>query len=93
MSTNYKVAIAGATGAVGVEFLRCLEERHFPMSSLRLLASARSRGKKMTFVGREIEVEEMTKDSFAGTNFTWHSATTSGAVAPNSGQSSPGYGY
>ena len=36
---------------------------------------------------------ENTKDSFAGTNFTWHSATTSGAVAPNSGQSSPGYGY
>ena len=74
MSTNYKVAIAGATGAVGVEFLRCLEERHFPMSSLRLLASARSRGKKMTFVGREIEVEEMTKDSFAGIDIAFFSA-------------------
>lgn len=36
---------------------------------------------------------ENTKDSFAGTAFTWHSATTSGAVAPNSGQSNPGYGY
>lgn len=74
MSTNYKVAIAGATGAVGVEFLRCLEERHFPMASLRLLASARSRGKKMTFAGREIEVEEMTKDSFAGIDIAFFSA-------------------
>lgn len=74
MSTNYRVAIAGATGAVGVEFLRCLEERRFPMSSLRLLASARSRGKKMTFAGREIEVEEMTRDSFADTDIAFFSA-------------------
>ena len=74
MSTNYKVAIAGATGAVGVEFLRCLEERRFPMASLRLLASARSRGKKMTFAGREIEVEEMTKDSFSDVDIAFFSA-------------------
>src|SRR6476620_4612606 len=74
MSTNYRVAIAGATGAVGVEFLRSLEERRFPMSSLRLLASARSRGKKMTFAGREIEVEEMTRDSFADTDIAFFSA-------------------
>ncbi len=74
MSTSYRVAIAGATGAVGVEFLRCLEERRFPLASLRLLASARSRGKKMTFAGREIEVEEMTKDSFAGIDIAFFSA-------------------
>ena len=66
MSKTYRVAIAGATGAVGVEFLRCLEERRFPISSLRLLASARSRGKKMIFDGTEIEVEELTENSFAG---------------------------
>ena len=74
MSTRYRVAIAGATGAVGVEFLRCLEERRFPLASLRLLASARSRGKMMTFAKREIEVEEMTKDSFAGIDIAFFSA-------------------
>jgi aspartate-semialdehyde dehydrogenase len=74
MSTNYRVAIAGATGAVGVEFLKCLEEREFPLSSLRLLASARSRGKKMTFGGREIEVEELTDDSFSGIDIAFFSA-------------------
>jgi len=74
MSTSYRVAIAGATGAVGVEFLRCLEDRPFPLESLRLLASARSRGKKMTFAGGEIEVEEMTKDSFAGIDIAFFSA-------------------
>jgi len=74
MSTSYKVAIAGATGAVGVEFLRCLEKCAFPLASLRLLASARSRGKKMTFAEREIEIEEMTKDSFAGIDIAFFSA-------------------
>src|SRR5262252_4872250 len=74
MSTSYRVAIAGATGAVGVEFLRCLEERRFPLVSLRLFASARSRGKMMPFAEREIEVEEMTKDSFAGIDIAFFSA-------------------
>src|SRR5499427_313160 len=74
MSTSYRVAIAGATGAVGVEFLRCLEERRFPLVSLRLFASARSRGKMMTFSERKIEVEEMTKDSFAGIDIAFFSA-------------------
>ena len=54
MSSNLKnrtpvVAIAGATGAVGVELMECLEQRKFPLSELRLLASARSAGKKMKF--------------------------------------------
>jgi aspartate-semialdehyde dehydrogenase len=74
MSTSYRVAIAGATGAVGAEFLRCLEERRFPLASLRLLASARSRGKMMTFAEREIEVGEMTRDSFAGIDIAFFSA-------------------
>jgi aspartate-semialdehyde dehydrogenase len=64
MSEQYRVAIAGATGAVGVEFLRLLEERHFPISKLVLLASARSAGKTMRFDGRDVLVEELTEDSF-----------------------------
>jgi aspartate-semialdehyde dehydrogenase len=74
MSKQYRVAIAGATGAVGVEFLRLLEERKFPMSSLRLLASARSAGKKMTFAGRQIAVEELKEDSFNGIDIAFFSA-------------------
>ena len=74
MSKNYRVAIAGATGAVGVEFLRCLEQRRFPIASLRLLASARSRGKKMTFGDKEIEVEELTETSFDGVDIAFFSA-------------------
>jgi aspartate-semialdehyde dehydrogenase len=74
MSTQYRVAIAGATGAVGVEFLRLLEERKFPMLSLRLLASARSAGKKMMFAGRAIEVEELTENSFQDIDIAFFSA-------------------
>ena len=74
MSNRYRVAIVGATGAVGVEFLRCLAERHFPISELHLLASARSRGKKMPFEGREIEVEELTEDSFKNIDIAFFSA-------------------
>ena len=74
MSKTYRVAIVGATGAVGVEFLRCLQERHFPISELHLLASARSAGKKMAFGGREIEVEELTADSFRDIDIAFFSA-------------------
>jgi aspartate-semialdehyde dehydrogenase len=62
MSVN--VAVVGATGAVGVEFLNVLAERNFPLRRLRLLASARSAGKTMTFRGEPLKVEELTKDSF-----------------------------
>lgn len=62
MSVN--VAVVGATGAVGEEFLRVLAERNFPIRHLRLLASARSAGKKVAFKGQEYTVEELTKDSF-----------------------------
>ncbi|MFN3293165.1 MAG: aspartate-semialdehyde dehydrogenase [Gemmobacter sp.] len=68
------VAIVGATGAVGVELLGCLEQRAFPVSRLRLLASARSAGKTMTFRGQPVTVEELTPDSFAGVDLALFSA-------------------
>jgi len=63
---KYRVAILGATGAVGQEFLNLIEERKFPFSELRLLASSRSAGRKIAFMGKEYTVEETTADSFAG---------------------------
>ncbi len=54
----WHVAIMGATGAVGAEFLRLLEQREFPLASLKLLASSRSAGKRLRFRGEEIAVEE-----------------------------------
>jgi len=74
MNEKYKVAIAGATGAVGVEFLRLLEDRKFPISELRLLASARSAGKSMKFQGRDVWVEELTETSFANIDIAFFSA-------------------
>jgi len=74
MSHSYRIAIAGATGAVGVEFLRCLEHCKFPISEMRLLASARSAGKKMTFAGREVNVEELTENSFREIDIAFFSA-------------------
>ena len=74
MSENYRVAIAGATGAVGVEFLRLLDERHFPLSELRLLASSRSAGKTMPFQGRDVVVEELTENSFKDIDIAFFSA-------------------
>jgi aspartate-semialdehyde dehydrogenase len=71
---EYRVAIAGATGAVGVEFLQCLEERNFPISELKLLASARSAGKTMKFRGRDILVEELTEKSFDNVDVAFFSA-------------------
>lgn len=63
---KYNVAILGATGAVGQEFLRLMEERNFPFGELKMLASKRSAGKKITFMGKEYTVEEATDDSFKG---------------------------
>ena len=74
MSEQYRVAIAGATGAVGVEFLRLLEERHFPISKLLLLASARSAGKTVRFGGRDLLVEELTEASFENVDIAFFSA-------------------
>ena len=69
-----RVAIAGATGAVGQDFLKVLERRSFPVDSLRLLASARSVGKKLSFKGEELPVEELTENSFNGIDIALFSA-------------------
>ncbi len=61
---NYNVAIVGATGAVGQELMKVLAERDFPINELRLLASARSKGKVLTYRGKEYVVDEATPDSF-----------------------------
>lgn len=61
---RYNVAILGATGVVGQEFLRLIEERKFPFAELKLLASARSEGKKIQFMGKEYTVEEAKPESF-----------------------------
>ena len=61
---KHNVAILGATGAVGQEFLKLIEERDFPFDDLKLLASKRSAGTKLTVKGREYVVEEATADSF-----------------------------
>ena len=59
-----RVAIAGATGAVGTEMLKTLEKRNFPVSSLKLLASERSVGRKLVFKGKEIAVELLRPEAF-----------------------------
>ena len=63
---KYNVAILGATGAVGGEFLKLIEERNFPFAELRLLASKRSAGTEIEFMGKTYVVQEATKDSFQG---------------------------
>lgn len=68
------VAIVGATGAVGVEMLLCLEQRNFPLGKLKLLASARSAGKRVKFRGEDVVVEELTHDSFKGVDIALFSA-------------------
>src|SRR3954462_13384393 len=72
MSVN--VAIAGATGAVGQEFLTVLAERNFPIKTLRLLASGRSAGKTVEFRGQTHTVEELTRDSFKDIQIAFFSA-------------------
>ena len=71
---SYRVAIVGATGLVGGEFLRILEERKFPMDSLRLYASDRSAGKKLAFMGEELVVEETGDGSFENIDIALFSA-------------------
>ena len=73
-SEGYVVAVAGATGAVGREMLRMLEERDFPVRELKALASARSAGRTLTFRGKDVVVEELTTDSFNGVDLALFSA-------------------
>ncbi len=77
MSREFNVAVVGATGAVGNQMIRCLEERNFPISDIKLLASAKSRGKKLMFRGTPIEVEELKEDSFKGVEIALFSAGAS----------------
>jgi aspartate-semialdehyde dehydrogenase len=70
----FNVAVVGATGAVGEQMLNLLAERDFPVAELKLLSSARSAGKKITFRGRELTVEEATPDSFRGIDIALFSA-------------------
>lgn len=63
---TYTVAILGATGAVGQEMLKILEERDFPVGKLKLLASSRSVGKALTFRGEAVQIEEARVDAFQG---------------------------
>jgi len=68
------VAIMGATGAVGTEFLKILAQRDFPTASLKLLASERSAGRKLKFKDEELTVELLTEDSFEGVDLVLASA-------------------
>ncbi len=74
MSKNHHVAIVGATGAVGVEMIKTLEKREFPVGKLTLLASARSVGKTAGFRGEEVAVQELREDSFNGVDVALFSA-------------------
>src|SRR4029453_17373386 len=74
MSKNLHVAIVGATGAVGVEMIKTLEKRKFPVGKLTLLASARSAGKTVSFLGEEVPVQELRETSFAGVDIALFSA-------------------
>jgi aspartate-semialdehyde dehydrogenase len=84
MEKGYHVAVAGATGAVGNEMIKTLEERNFPVASLKLLASSRSIGKTLEFHGQSIAVEELREDSFKGVEIALFSAggATSRQFAP-----------
>lgn len=73
-SDGYNVAVAGATGAVGGAMLDVLERRNFPIKELRLLASERSVGKKLSFKGEEIAVQLLDKDAFTGIDIALFSA-------------------
>ena len=71
---EYRVAIVGATGLVGQEFIKTLEQRSFPMASIKLLASERSVGKRLMVKGEEVGVSEATPESFKGVDIALFSA-------------------
>ena len=86
---EYRVAIVGATGLVGQEFIRVLEQRSFPMNSISLLASDRSAGKKLFMAHEELEVKETGPESFRGVDIALFSAgaETSRHFSPMAAQS------
>ena len=65
MTQEYNVAVAGATGAVGSEIIQILEQRNFPIDNLYLLASSKSKGKKLEFKDKEIIVEDLAEFDFS----------------------------
>lgn len=71
---NFSIAIVGATGAVGIEILKVLEKRNFPVESIRLLASKRSSGRQIEFKGQKLTVKELKADSFEGCGLAFFSA-------------------
>jgi len=77
MSRSYHVAVVGATGAVGVEMIKTLEKRNFPVGKLSLFASARSKGKTLPFKGKPVPVHELTHDCFKGIEIALFSAGAS----------------
>ena len=85
---KFNVAIAGATGAVGNQMITCLEERNFPVKSIKFLASRRSVGRKLDYKGNAIAVEELKEDSFKGFDIALFSAGggTSEKFAPFAAQ-------
>lgn len=68
------IAVVGATGAVGAELIALLEQRGFPAGEVRLLASARSAGTQLSVLGKDVTVQELTEDSFAGIDIAFFSA-------------------
>jgi len=74
MNKHPHVAVVGATGAVGIEMIKTLEKRNFPVGKLTLLASARSAGKQLKFKDQSLTVRELTKDSFHGIDLALFSA-------------------
>jgi aspartate-semialdehyde dehydrogenase len=81
LSKSVRVAILGATGAVGTELLELLETRNFPVEQLKLLASPRSAGKTLTFAGKSLTVEAVNEDSFKNIDLVLASAGGSSSKA------------
>ncbi|MDU0201301.1 MULTISPECIES: aspartate-semialdehyde dehydrogenase [Paenibacillus] len=81
----FNIAVVGATGAVGEQIIRLLEQRNFPIKELKLLSSARSAGVKIPFKGQEVTVQEATPDSFEGVDIALFSAggDVTKALAPH----------
>ena len=77
MGKDFNMAIVGATGAVGTEFLQLLGRRDFPVGQLRLLASPKSAGRGLVFKGEECIVQPLAPDSFEGVDFAFFSAGAS----------------
>ncbi len=89
MPSRPVVAVAGATGAVGIEMLKVLEQRRFPAERVVVLASSRSAGKRLPFAGEELVVEELTEQSFKGVDIALFSAggSVSKQMAPHAVES------